>query len=118
MHEMGIAMQIMNIVQESLPPGEELRVKSISLTVGKLTAIVPRSLEFCMDVVTKDTPAEGAKLHFSEVPVRARCDDCEEVTEINEPPFVCGKCGSDKVEIVSGREMIVDAIEVQEPGAE
>lgn len=116
MHEMGIAMQIMNIVQGSLPPGEDLRIKSISLKVGKLTAIVPRSLEFCMEVVTKGTPAEGAALVFTEVPVQLECDDCGEVSVIDQAPFSCRSCGSDKVEVISGREMIVESIEVAEAG--
>ena len=46
MHEMGIAIQILNIVKESLPPDEEVKVKAIHLRVGKLTAIVPQSLRF------------------------------------------------------------------------
>lgn len=114
MHEMGIAMQIMNIVMESLPPGEPLRVKAIHLRVGKLTAIVPPSLKFCMEMVTKDTPAEGAELKFTEVPVTVECDECGEQTVIERPPFACGKCGSEKVEIISGREMIIESIEVEE----
>ncbi len=116
MHEMGIAMQIMNIVNQSLPPGEDLKVKSISLRVGKLTAIVPPSLRFCMEVVTKDTAAEGAELAIEEVPVIVSCDDCGEDTRIEEPPFVCGSCGGKNLEVLSGREMIVEAIEVEEPG--
>jgi len=114
MHEMGIAMQVMNIVMESLPRDEPLRVKAIHLRVGKLTAIVPQSLQFCMEMVTKDTPAEGAELKFNEVPVTVECDECGEQTVIERPPFACGKCGSEKVEIISGREMIIESIEVEE----
>jgi len=114
MHEMGIAIQIMNIVNQSIPPGQNLKIKSIALRVGKLSAIVPHSLRFCMGVVTKDTPAEGAELVFEEVPVKLRCAKCGQVTEIEKPPFQCGACGSGEVEIISGREMIVEAIEVEE----
>ena len=114
MHEMGIAIQIMNIVQQSLPPDEDLKVKTIHLRVGKLTAIVPQSLRFCMEVVTKDTPAEGADLEFTEVPLVVYCSECGDETEIQQPPFKCSACGSDKVDIVSGREMIVESIEVEE----
>ena len=114
MHEMGIAMQIMNLCQQSLPPDEDLRIKSIHLRVGKLTAIVPQSLRMCMEVVTKDTPAEGAELQFTEVPLVVQCQECGEDTEIEEPPFKCSGCGSDKVDIISGREMIVESIEVED----
>jgi hydrogenase nickel incorporation protein HypA/HybF len=114
MHEMGIAMQILGIVQQSLPPGEALRVKAIHLTIGKLTAIVPSSLTFCMNVVTKDTAADGAEIVFNEVPVKLMCEKCGAETEVSAPPFVCGKCGSDNVEVVAGREMVIDSIEVEE----
>jgi hydrogenase nickel incorporation protein HypA/HybF len=116
MHEMGIALQILSIVQQSMPTDEPLRVKSIHLRVGKLTAIVPGSLKFCMEVVTKDSPAEGAALEFTEVPVRVVCGECFEESEINEPPFACAKCGSGKVEIIAGREMVVESIEVEDIG--
>ena len=82
MHEMGIAIQILNIVNQSMPPDEDLKVKSIHLRVGKLTAIVPQSLKFCMEVVTKDTRAQGAELVFTEVPVQAECKECGEVSVI------------------------------------
>ncbi len=114
MHEMGIAIQILNLATSSLPPGEAVKVKAIHLRVGKLTAIVPQSLRFCMDVAAKDTLAEGAELVFTETPVVIDCNECDEQTEIEEPPFVCGSCGSDKIEVVSGREMIVESIEVED----
>ncbi|MFO8057264.1 MAG: hydrogenase maturation nickel metallochaperone HypA [bacterium] len=114
MHEMGIALQIMEIVNQSLPGDEDLRVKSIQLRVGKLSAVVPQSLRFCMDVVTKDTAAQGAELYLEEVPVVVECSDCGERTEIERPPFECGGCKSTSVDIISGREMVVDSIEVEE----
>jgi len=113
MHEMGIAMQILGIVQQSMPAGEPLKVKAIHLTIGKLTAIVPSSLTFCMDVVMKDTAAEGAEIVFNEVPVLLECDKCGAQSEVSAPPFVCGQCGSDNVEVVGGREMVIDSIEVE-----
>ena len=118
MHEMGIAIQIINLVRGSMPPDEPLRVKAIHLRVGKLTAIVPQSLRFCMDVVTKDTPAEGAEIVFNEVDVTVECGDCGKESVIDEPPFACKECGSDQVEVTGGREMIVESIEVEELSAE
>jgi len=107
-------MNILRIVEQSVPPGEDLRIKTIHLRVGKLTAIVPQSLRFCMEVVTKDTLAEGANLDFTEVPLVVECSECGQETEIERPPFKCSACESDQVEIISGREMIVESIEVEE----
>lgn len=114
MHEMGIAMQLLRVVEESLPPGEPVRLKSIRLRLGKLTAVVPASLRMCMEIVAKDTVAEGATLEFDEVPVRLACRDCGHETVVEQPPFVCGACGGKKVDLIGGREMIVESLEVED----
>jgi len=114
MHEMGIALQLIRVVQESLPPGETLRVKSIRLRLGKLTAVVPASLRMCLEMAGKGTVAEGAELEFEEVPVVLSCRDCRAETIVERPPFVCGTCGGAKVDITAGREMVVESLEVEE----
>jgi hydrogenase nickel incorporation protein HypA/HybF len=115
MHEMGIAMQILNIVKQSVPPEEGIKVKKINLKIGKLTAIVPQSMSFCMEIASKDTVAEGAEITYNEVPVTLSCDECQKTSEILEPPFKCGSCGSEKIEIIGGREMVVESIEIADP---
>ena len=119
MHEMGIALQVVRIVEQSLPPGEALKVKSVRLRLGKLTAVVPASLRLCLEVVTGGTVMEGAELEFVEVPVVLRCRDCWAETEVERPPLACGVCGGNAVDVIGGREMIVESIEVEEldPGA-
>ena len=96
-----------------------MKVKSVRLRLGKLTAVVPASLRLCLEVVTAGTAMEGAELEFVEVPVVLRCRDCGAETEIERPPLVCGACGWNAVEVIGGREMIVESVEVEEldPGA-
>ena len=74
MHEMGIAMEIVDIAKASIPAEMKgARIQRVNLQVGKLSAIVADSLRFCFDLVVKDTPLEGAELAIEEVPVVARC---------------------------------------------
>ena len=117
MHEMGIALQLISVVEQSLPPGEALRVKIIRLRLGKLTAVVPASLRMCMEVAAPGTVAEGAELEFREIPVSLTCRECQTVTTVEAPPFVCGKCGGIKVDVTGGREMVVESLEVEEISA-
>jgi len=114
MHEMGIAMDVLKIVKEHLPAEQPVRVKKISLKVGKLTAVVPDSLKFCMEVITKDTEAEGAEILIEEVPLMVQCQACGEKTELAEPVFICPKCNSPNLAVISGRELFVESIEVEE----
>ena len=113
MHEMGIALQIVEIATASLPPDlGEARVAAVNLKIGQLAAVVPESLRFCFEVAIKDTPLAGAKLAIEDIPVVAKCNDCDAQWTIDEPVFVCQKCQSGSLEILSGRELDVESIEI------
>jgi len=115
MHEMGIAAQIVEISVSSIPDTyKNVRVESINLKIGKLTAIVPDSLRFCFEVVAKDTPLSGAILNIEEVPIVARCLSCGFEWSINEPVFLCGKCQSGEIDMISGRELDIVSIEIEQ----
>jgi len=115
MHEMGIAMEILKIVQDSIPAEMAgARVRQVNLKVGKLSAVVPESLRFCFTIVSEDTPVAGAELAIEEVPVDARCSDCGHQWVIDNPVFVCPSCNGGKVDLLSGRELDIESIELEE----
>jgi hydrogenase nickel incorporation protein HypA/HybF len=119
MHEMGIALQIVEIVRDSIPAHMgAVRVERVNLKIGKLAAVVPESLRFCFDIVIKETPLEGAELHIQEMPVLARCKRCGEQWTIHEPVFTCHTCDSGELEILSGRELDIESIEIAEDEGE
>lgn len=113
MHEMGIAAEIERIVIQSIPADvANPKVVRVNLRVGRLAAVVPQSLKFCFDIVTKNGPAEGAELHIEEIGVSARCDGCGHQWEIVEPAFQCPACGGGSIEMLSGRELDIESIEL------
>lgn len=115
MHEMGIALQIVEIATASIPPElNDSRVARVNLKVGKLAAIVPDSLRFCFSVAVKDTVLDGAELAIEELPVVARCKDCDTEWTIEEAVFKCQACDSGSLEILSGRELDIESIELAE----
>lgn len=115
MHEMGIAMQIIEIATTSIPAEMKgSRVVRVNLRVGKLAAIVPDSLRFCFEIASQDTPLAGAELVIEELPVLARCNDCRFQWTISEPVFVCQKCNSGAIQLLSGRELDIESIELAE----
>ena len=115
MHEMGIALQIVEIATASIPSDlGAVRVAKVNLKVGKLAAVVPESLRFCFSVATKDTPLDGAELVIEELPVLARCKECSTQWTITNPVFQCQTCNSGSLEILSGRELDIESIEIAE----
>lgn len=113
MHEMGIAMQIVEIAIASIPAEmENPRIDRVNLKVGKLAAVVPDSLQFCFKIASQDTPLSHADLIIEEIPIVARCMDCHTEWTVSEPVFRCGECTSSSVETISGRELDIVSIEV------
>jgi len=115
MHEMGIAMEILRIVQASIPADMAgARVRRVNLKVGRMSAIVPESLRFCFGVAAENTPVAEAELAIEEIDVNAQCTDCGKQWTIETPVFICPECNSGKVEMLSGRELDIDSIEIEE----
>ncbi len=117
MHELSIAQSILEIVQQHLPADGTPSVRTVSMKVGELSGVVTESLEFCFQAITAGTPLEGARLAIERLPVRARCRACASVFPVEESVFRCGSCGSDDLEIISGRELQVTEIELADEGA-
>jgi hydrogenase nickel incorporation protein HypA/HybF len=93
---------------------KDARVERVNLKIGRLAAVVPDSLRFCFEIAVKDTPLGGAELHIEEIPVVARCNDCHAEWTITGPVFVCEKCKSGSVELLSGQELDIVSIEIEE----
>ena len=101
MHEMGVALQIIEIAKNAVPPEmKRLPVSQIHLRIGQLSAIVVDSLKFCFEVAARETPLAGAELTVEEVPVTARCKECGHEWTIREAVFVCRRCRSGAVQVI------------------
>ncbi len=115
MHEMGIAMQIVEIAASSIPDDmKNAPVERINLKIGKMAAVVPESLRFCFEIVARDTPVSGAVLNIEEIPVIARCGKCNIKWVVTGAVFTCKKCKNSSIDIISGRELDIVSIEIQD----
>jgi hydrogenase nickel incorporation protein HypA/HybF len=112
-HELSIASALVATVEKH---ADGRSVAVVNLRVGTLRQVVPDSLEFYFDFVTKGTVCEGARLETEVVPARLRCDECGDEWQLVEPLFRCA-CGSTDVEIVAGNELEVESIEIEEDEA-
>lgn len=113
MHEMGIAMQLVEIATSAIPKDmENVQVEKVNLRLGKLSSVVPDSLRFCFEIITKDTPLAGAELDIEEIEVVAKCNDCNWEWTIKGPVFKCEKCKSGNINILSGQELEISSIEI------
>lgn len=111
MHELGIAQNILEIVQQAVPENQSRSVREIRIRVGQLSGIVPDSLDFCFSIIVNDSDMRRAKLAIEQVPTLSRCKQCGRSFEIKDWIFACPDCGSASVELISGKELeIVDIL--------
>ena len=114
MHELSIAQSVVEIVRQHLPDDRPVKVNAVRIRLGELSGIVPDSLEFCFSAIVAGTSLEGATLMMERVPLTARCADCGATSAIDQSIFACPACGGSALQITTGREMNVVAIDVDD----
>jgi hydrogenase nickel incorporation protein HypA/HybF len=116
MHELSMADAIVSVAAKH---ADGRRVALVEVKVGRLRQVVPSALEFAFELVSEGTPVEGAELRIEEVPVHVVCQGCGAESRVAQFPFACASCDSLDVEVRSGDELLVDALElVNEPIAQ
>ncbi len=118
MHELSLAQNIAEIAQNAADANGGGRVATVYVRIGELSGVVIDSLSFCFSAIIAGTALEGAALRVDRVPVRAQCRTCGSGCEIREFVFRCPACGGGDLEIITGRELQVSHIEVEEEPAE
>jgi hydrogenase nickel incorporation protein HypA/HybF len=114
MHELSIAANIIEIAEAQARAQCSKSIRKIKLRLGEFTTIVREALEFSFEVARQGTLAEQAALEIETVPLAARCPRCGPVPQLaHEICLVCPACGW-PLEIVSGEDLQVEYIEVDE----
>jgi hydrogenase nickel incorporation protein HypA/HybF len=113
MHELSIAMSIVEMAQEeALERG--VRVNAVHLKLGAMSGVVKEALLSSYEMACDDTPLRGSRLVIEEVPVIVFCPNCDVQRPLSSIQlFCCGECGTPTSEIVQGKELEVVALEIQ-----
>lgn len=84
----------------------------IKLVVGELTGIEKDAVIFYFGFIAKDTIANGASLEFEYTKAQLRCRDCDIIFPRDTLKFNCPECNKKVVEIVGGRELYIESMEI------
>jgi len=113
MHELSIAQSLMQLVLAEAEKANARKVITVSLKVGELTGVVPDSLSFCFELLSKSTIAENAKITIEKVPIRGYCSQCKDDFAITHNLYRCTTCGNTQIDLTSGRELQIDHLEIE-----
>ena len=112
MHEISIAISIVERVTEEADGRGGLSVKAVHLCLGMLSGVDEQALQFCYQAACDGTFLEGSELVIEMVPVTTFCPNCR--TECRILPMqdlACRRCMS-STQILRGHELEVTALEV------
>lgn len=107
MHEMSLAENVLQIIEESARAQHFQQVRTVVLEVGKLAAVEPEAMRFCFDVVMRGTLAESAQLQIVETPGLGVCSACGKEVEMQEQYGLCPNCASPRLGITAGNQIRV-----------
>lgn len=110
MHELSVTQGILDI---ALKNAGARKITQINLVIGQFSSIVDDSVQFYWDVISKDTSAQGARLHFERIAGEMTCQQCGHMFRPTGETFDCPSCSSAFVKITKGEEFQVESIDVE-----
>ena len=113
MHELTITDSLLEIALRHAEKANANRITDLYLVIGELSSVVDDSVQFYWDIAAKDTPAEGANLHFQRKPTQIQCLECDEIYHPTDNVLACPNCQSIKIKILSGEEFFLEAINIE-----
>lgn len=113
MHELSLALNIVDIAEKRARAEEASRITEIEIEVGELAGVVYDALDFALDSAVRNTMLENASIIIKRMPGAAQCQECFYEYATDDFFSLCPKCGSWRVEIIKGKEMRVKSITVE-----
>jgi len=109
MHELALMGRVVAAVESRVGPA---RVARVRIQIGKLAGVLPETVQFCFAICKRGTALEGAELEIDEVRGRGHCRRCG--ADVTMETFVdpC-PCGSLEIDVVGGKELRIETVEVQ-----
>ena len=114
MHELSIALSLLDLAEEEAERQGGARVIAVHLKLGSLCGVVPAALRSAYDLAREGHPLAEAELVIEEVPVAVYCPACAAERAIATfPELRCPVCGTATPQVVRGRELEVVALEIE-----
>lgn len=115
MHELSIALSMIELATEEAARRGGAAVKALHLKLGPLSGVVKDALLFSYEVACNGTLLEGSRLVIEDVPVVIYCSECQQERELASiQRFCCPVCATLSSEIVRGKELEFVAMEIEE----
>jgi hydrogenase nickel incorporation protein HypA/HybF len=114
MHERSLVRALLRQVQQIADENSASRVVSIHVRLGEFSGVEADLLASAYDDLVMDTQLRGAALDLERVPLTGFCEQCGSCFRIEHFNFQCDQCGSPRLTLRGGEEMLLDSVTMEE----
>ena len=116
MHELGIMTGVMEAATTSAREAGATRLLKVTLSIGEMTEAIEDALLFAFEALRETDPfTSDAEIDIHMIRPKSRCLECGAQFEHDRFHMFCPECDSFATELIAGRELQIDSIEVDLP---
>jgi hydrogenase nickel incorporation protein HypA/HybF len=113
MHELSIALSIVDGALDELKRHGAAKATALYLRVGRLAGVDKDALLFSYSLACEETALASSQLVIEDVDVRVFCPSCDkEQPVLSFPILQCATCGAVTDRVVQGRELEIVGMEI------
>jgi hydrogenase nickel incorporation protein HypA/HybF len=113
MHELSIALSLVDVACEELSRLGLVRVDAVHVRVGALSGVVRDALLFSFEAAAEGTTLAGARLQIEDVPVTIWCRVCAAERSLASAAYRrCPICSTVAPDVLRGEELELVGLEV------
>jgi hydrogenase nickel incorporation protein HypA/HybF len=115
MHELSVALSIVDGVLDELQRRGASHAQAVHLRLGPLSGVDKESLLFSYGIACQETPLANSQLLVEDIDVTVFCANCgRERPAASFPVLICADCGTLADRIVHGDELEITALELDD----
>lgn len=112
MHEMSIALSIIDIAEEEALRANASGIKDIEIEIGAISGVDISALKFALDIAVKNTMLETTIRNFTLIQAKGECPDCNSIFPLEGYYQPCPKCNSPAINIIQGKELRIKSMNI------
>lgn len=113
MHELAIVQDLFKLCETNAMKHNAAKINKVEIEIGRLSGVEAHYLQSAFDAFKTDTICSDAKLIIHPKDITIKCNECGSQSVLLENEFLCPKCGSNSLDVISGEDMYLMRLEME-----
>ena len=114
MHELSIAISIVDIASKQAKAASATVVSRVELDIGTVSGIEYESLNFALNMAVKDTMLEGTEFIINRIEPLCECQACNHLYTPDGLFGQCPECNGRDIQVIKGKELQIRSLLVEQ----